>query len=139
VRKFFAARRDAPTLTVELPGKTPVDGVYYAMVSNSSPWTFLNSRPVVTNPGTSFDCGLGVFAMRGMGVLGTLRTARQLLSDSGGPASPLLLRTDDVAHVRLRSNGPIGVQLDGDYVGTREIVDFAAVPAALEVVAPKLR
>lgn len=138
VRKFFAAQRKEPALTIELPGREPIDGVHFAMVSNSSPWTYLDSRPVRTNPGTSFDTGLGLFAMRTMRVLPSLRITRQLLSVSGEPVSPHLVRTDDVPGVRIRSNRPIGLQMDGDYIGTRRVVDFTARPAAVQVVAPKL-
>lgn len=122
---------------MELPGREPIDGVHYAMVSNSSPWTYLDSRPVRTNPGTSFDTGLGLFAMRTMRVLPSLRMTRQLLSVSGDPRSPHLVRTDDVPGIRIRSNRPIGLQMDGDYIGTRRVVDFTARPAAVQVVAPK--
>jgi diacylglycerol kinase family enzyme len=109
------------------------------MVSNSSPWTYLGSRPVRTNPGTSFDTGLGLFAVRTTRVLPSLRITRQLLFVSGGPKSSRIVRVDDVPGVRIRSNRPIGLQMDGDYLGTRRVVDFTAQPAAVQVVAPKLR
>lgn len=138
VREFFKARRSGPTLTIELPDHAPITDVHYAMVSNSSPWTYLNSRPVRTNPDTSFDTGLGVFAMHSVGVVTTLRVARQLLDSSGNPSHRHMSRLDDVPSVRIVSARPIGLQMDGDYVGERDVVEFTAVPAALQVVAPKL-
>ncbi|NUS42438.1 MAG: diacylglycerol kinase family lipid kinase [Mycobacteriaceae bacterium] len=137
VREFFAARGKEPMLTLELPGREPVSGVHYAMISNSSPWTFLNKRPIVTNPDTSFEKGLGVFAMRSTRVLGTLRVAERLLRGKP-PVSKALARVDDVPRVVVRSTGPVGLQMDGDYVGQREVVQFTAVQAALRVIAPKL-
>lgn len=137
VREFLRARGSAPTLTIELPGRAPLGGIHYALISNSSPWTYLNKRPVHTNPGTSFDTGLGVFGMRSIGVLQSLGMARQLLSGSDGPSSPLLTRVDDAPRVRISSTEPIGLQMDGDYLGQRNVVEFTAVPAALQVVAPK--
>ena len=74
----MAFSRREPTLTLELPGREPVSGVHFAWVSNTSPWTYSNSRPMVTNPGCSFDSGLGVFALDGMKVLPTLRLLRQI-------------------------------------------------------------
>ncbi len=62
MREFLASARKEPTLTLHLPGADPVGGVHFAFVSNSSPWTYANSRPVWTNPETTFDTGLGVFA-----------------------------------------------------------------------------
>lgn len=136
ITQFFASRRTEPALTLELPGEEPVTGVYYAFVSNSSPWTFLDTRPVHTNPGTSFKTGLGVFAMTTMRVLPSLRVVRQLLARKGDPSSPHLLRADDVTRVRARSTRPIGLQVDGDYLGLRTHVEFVSVPSILEVVAP---
>src|SRR5947209_8131709 len=75
-----AFSRREPRLTVELPGRDPIPGVHFAWVSNTSPWTYSNSRPLVTNPGCSFESGLGVFALTGMRVFPTLRLVRQLLS-----------------------------------------------------------
>ncbi|QCQ91975.1 diacylglycerol/lipid kinase family protein [Rhodococcus sp. SGAir0479] len=136
VRAFFRARREDPTLTVHVPGHDPVDGVHYAFVSNSTPWTYLNRREVHTNPGTSFETGLGLFAMRTMRVLPSLRVVRQLLAAGLSPKSHSLIRFDDVSHIRIRATAPIGLQMDGDYIGVRSDVTFTAVADALTVVAP---
>ena len=47
-----------------------------------------------------------------------------------------LIRHDDVAAITVTSDTPISCQIDGDYVGLREIMTFTAVPGALRVVAP---
>lgn len=136
VRAFFRARREEPTLTVHVPGHDPVEGVHYAFVSNSTPWTYLNRREVHTNPGTSFETGLGLFAMRTMSVLPSLRVVRQLLAAGLSPKSHSLIRFDDVSQIRIDASTPIGLQMDGDYMGLRSAVTFTAVPDALTVVAP---
>lgn len=137
VQEFFKSKGNHPTLTVELEGAEPVSGVHYAFVSNSSPWTYLNTLPVHTNPGTSFDTGLGVFAMRSTSMVSTLRLARQLLTPGAEPKLDKLFRVDNVPCARFTSSEPIGLQMDGDYLGLREEVVFHSVPQALEVVAPK--
>ncbi len=68
VREMLSNVREEPRLTLELPGREPVSGVYFAFVSNASPWTYANTRPVWTNPDTTFDTGLGVFATTSMNV-----------------------------------------------------------------------
>lgn len=136
VRTFFRSKRADPNLTIEIPGTEPVDGVHYAFVSNSSPWTYLNAREIHTNPGTSFDTGLGVFAMTSTSVFKTLRVVRQMLTAGARPRAKGLLRVDDVPRVRIRSMTPIGLQLDGDYIGLRSDVEFVGVPDILDVVAP---
>ncbi|MGK8509892.1 diacylglycerol/lipid kinase family protein [Nocardia asiatica] len=137
VRQFFLARRKEPSVRVEIPGRTPVEGVHYAFVTNTTPWTYLNATPVHTNPGTRFERGLGVFAVRSMAVAPTLLLARQLLAANGNPKSRNLFREDDVPTVRIESKEPIGLQIDGDFIGKRNVVDFTAVPDILAVVAPQ--
>ncbi|TQM30929.1 diacylglycerol/lipid kinase family protein [Nocardia bhagyanarayanae] len=139
VRQFFRAKRREPQIRIEIPGLEAVDEVHYAFVTNASPWTYLNATPVHTNPGTSFETGLGVFAVRSMAVLPTLLLARQLLAPNGNPKSRNLFRDDDVPSVHIETKEPIGLQIDGDFIGKRNVVDFTAVPDVLEVVAPQPR
>ncbi len=80
VREMLASARREPSLTLHLPDRDPVSGVHFAFVSNSSPWTYANTRPVWTNPTTTFETGLGVFATTSMNVWANLRLVRQMLS-----------------------------------------------------------
>ncbi|MEV5652059.1 diacylglycerol kinase family protein [Nocardia sp. NPDC052254] len=137
VRQFFRAKRREPVITVRVPDHPPVPDVHYAFVTNTSPWTYLDHRPVRTNPGTTFERGLGVFAMRTMGVAPTLSVARQLLTENGDPKGRNLFRLDDAPTVRIEAATEVGLQIDGDFIGRRNVVDFTSVPEALEVVAPK--
>ncbi|MBB3035660.1 diacylglycerol/lipid kinase family protein [Hoyosella altamirensis] len=138
VRTFIRERKLTPALTVETPDGAKEEGVYYAFVSNASPWTYLDDRPVYTNPGADYDSGLGVFALKTARWMSTLRIARQLVFPRrGGPRHRDLLRIDDVKEIRITSSRPIGLQLDGDFVGLRENVTFRATPNMLDVVAPK--
>ncbi|WP_072687892.1 diacylglycerol/lipid kinase family protein [Rhodococcus marinonascens] len=136
VRIFFRSKNAEPTLTVRVPGHEPVEGVHYAFVSNSSPWTYLNTREVRTNPDITYDTGLGVFAMKSTALVTTLRVVRQLLTPGTRPNSGKLVRVDDVPSVRITASEPIGLQMDGDYIGLRKSVEFISVPDALDVVAP---
>ena len=136
VFEFFRNKRHEPSLSVRLPDEDPVEGVHYAFVSNSSPWTYLDTRPICTNPDTTFDTGLGLFAMRTTSVPRTLRVAGQLLRKGAKPKSPHLIRRDDVPRVSLRAQQPIPCQIDGDFLGEPTGADFRAVPRALDVVAP---
>ncbi|OBF60820.1 diacylglycerol kinase [Mycobacterium sp. 852002-50816_SCH5313054-b] len=133
----LAFRRREPTLTVELAGRDPVPGVHFAWVSNTSPWTYSNSRPLVTNPDCSFESGLGVFALTEMKVMPTLRMVSQLLGKGPKGNPKQLVRDDDARCVRVTATGrPIASQFDGDYLGLRESMTFRSVPDALPVVAP---
>jgi diacylglycerol kinase family enzyme len=136
IREVLASARKEPTLTLHLPDREPVAGVHFAFVSNSSPWTYANTRPVWTNPATTFESGLGVFATTSMNVWANLRLVRQMLARQPRIKAAHLLRDDDLPWLRVTSDTPVACQIDGDYVGQRDAMTFAAVPDALGVVAP---
>jgi len=129
--------RREPNLVLERPGHQPVSGVHFVWVSNTNPWTYSDDRPMVTNPGCSFESGLGLFALTSMKLIPTLRLLRQLLAKRPKLEAEQLIRDDDISHVRVSTMaGPSACQYDGEYLGLRETMTFRAVPAALAVVAP---
>lgn len=136
VREVLASVRKEPTLTLHLRGREPVAGVHFAFVSNASPWTYANTRPIWTNPGTTFETGLGLFATTSMNAWANLRLTRQMFARRPDPVARHLIRDDDLAWVRITSAVPVACQIDGDYVGSRETMTFRSVPDALSVVAP---
>ncbi|VEG52505.1 diacylglycerol kinase catalytic subunit [Mycolicibacterium aurum] len=136
VREVLASARREPRLTLHMPGREPIPGVHFAFVSNSSPWTYANSRPVWTNPGTTFETGLGVFATTSMNIWANLRLVRQMNSRKPRLDAKHLIRDDDLAWLKVTSDTPVACQIDGDYVGMREMMQFTAVADALAVVAP---
>ncbi|BBX71458.1 diacylglycerol/lipid kinase family protein [Mycolicibacterium psychrotolerans] len=136
IREVLASARAEPTLTLHLPDRDPVTGVHFAFVSNSSPWTYANARPVWTNPDTTFETGLGVFATTSMNVWANLGLVRQMLSRNPRLDARHLVRDDDLAWLKVTSDRPVACQIDGDFIGPRENMEFVAVPDALGVVAP---
>ena len=135
VRELLAGARKEPSLTLHLPDREPLSGVHFAFVSNSSPWTYANTRPVWSNPDTTFETGLGVFATTSMSVWANLRLARQMFSKKPKIEAKHLIRDDDLPWLRITSDTPVACQVDGDYVGPRNAMTFTAVPDALGVVA----
>ena len=49
------------------------------------------------------------------------------------PASSALIRKDDVNRITVTCSEPVGLQVDGDYLGLRKGATFCSVPAALRV------
>lgn len=136
VREVLSSVRKEARLTLELPGREAVSGVHFAFISNSSPWTYANTRPVWTNPDTTFETGLGVFATTSMNVWRNLMLVRRMLSKRPTIKAKHLVRDDDVAWVRVTADEPVACQIDGDFLGLRSEMTFRAVPEALSVVAP---
>ena len=139
-RATIAYSRKQPRLTVELPGREPISGVFFVFVSNSSPWTYADDRPMCTNPGTSFESGLGVFGVTRLKVVPSLKLVAQMFSKRPKIEGEQVVRDDNAACVRVTcADPPMASQFDGDYHGVRERMTFRAVPDALEVVAPPLK
>ncbi|MCV7299550.1 diacylglycerol kinase family lipid kinase [Mycobacterium barrassiae] len=136
IREMLANARKDPALTLHIPGRDPVEGAHFVFVSNASPWTYANTRPVWTNPTTTFETGLGVFAITSMNVWANLRLARKMLARRPRIEAAHLIREDDLTQLRVTSDTAVACQIDGDYVGLRETMTFTAVPDALAVVAP---
>ncbi|MGV9671408.1 MULTISPECIES: diacylglycerol/lipid kinase family protein [unclassified Gordonia (in: high G+C Gram-positive bacteria)] len=137
VTSFFTNAGGTSTFTVTADGHEPVDGVRFAFVSNTSPWTYLGRREIRTNPTTGFGTRLGVFAATSTGVLRNLPLALRLLGGAD-PKARHLFRDDDVTWVAFAAAEPIDVQMDGDYIGAFTDIRFDFLPDALDVVAPEL-
>lgn len=133
VKLYLRADRGAGPLQLEIPGMATAEGGHLVFVSNVDPWTYLGNRPVRTNPDTSIDGGLGVFALRSLGLPTILRVGGAMLRRHGDPRGRKLIRHDDLPTLTVRSATPIGFQVDGDYLGKRTAVVFSSVPNALKV------
>jgi len=136
LRQFYRQTdRRRPTLTIELAGQPSAGPVFLGIVSNTAPWTYLGGRAVQASPQAGFDTGLDVFAMSSLSSLGTWYAVGQMLTNNGKPPHGRhILTFHDQAVVTLRSERPVAFQIDGEYVGEREIVSFRSVPDALRVV-----
>ena len=134
IQYFLGTNRRVPLLTLEQPGEPAEPGLAWLLVQNTAPWTYLGDRAVNPNPLASFDTGLDVLALRVLQVPSTARTAMQILSRRPDPKGKQVLRLHDLAGFTLRSAKRVAFQMDGDYLGDVDKLDFASIPAALRVV-----
>lgn len=138
LRQFYQQTdRRRPAITIELPGHRSDGPVFFGIISNTAPWTYLGTREVNASPRASFDTGLDVLALRTLSSLATFTTiGRMLLAKAGQvqSGSRNALTYHDQKLVILRASRPVAFQIDGEYVGEREHVTFRAVPDALRVV-----
>jgi len=136
VRRFIASpTRRHPPLRLERPGQPPVGPLCLAIVSNTRPWTYLGARPLVASPEAGLDTGLDLLAARRLDVLGTTATLVRMLAPGGRPAAGAsMVGMHDLAEFTLVADEPLAAQLDGEYVGDRQRLEFRAAPQALTVV-----
>ena len=131
----MASRSGTPLVLTGLD--EPVsDPVGMVLVGNTSPWTYLGRLPVDPLPGASFDLGLDLLALRHVGLTRTLRVARQALGRrQRAPRGGNVGHRHDIAGFTVQADEPVAFQVDGDYLGARDAVQFQSVPKALRVVA----
>ncbi|SDO26410.1 Diacylglycerol kinase family enzyme [Nakamurella panacisegetis] len=133
ISEYFRTDRRHPRLTLTIDGVPAPTPAHLVFVSNVDPWTYFEGRAVRTNPGTSADRGLGVFALTSLRLPTVLRVSSQLLRTDGDPSSRHLLRKDDVNSITVSCSEPVALQVDGDYLGLRTGATFTSVPGALRV------
>jgi diacylglycerol kinase family enzyme len=135
VREFLRADRRRPTLHLERPDGSTVDRLFYAVVANCDPWTFVGNRPLRPTPQASFDNGLDVYARLRMGTVsamyGLAQMARRKPPTSTGRGA---LLEHDLPGFVLRADRPVPVQVDGDPLDSREKIQFWSIARALQIV-----
>jgi diacylglycerol kinase family enzyme len=135
-RYYYITDRRRPALTLDAPGQSPVTGLFMGVVTNSSPWTYLGSRPVLPAPHTDFNSGLDLFALRRLRTLTTLAALRHMMHASEQlPSGRDVVSAAALTDLTFRADRPIAFHIDGEYLGETEGVAFRFVPDALCVVA----
>jgi diacylglycerol kinase family enzyme len=137
VRRYYRGTdRRVPALTVERHGRPPANGLFMAIVTNRSPWTYLGGRALLPVPNPDFNSGLDLLALRRLRVGTVLPAVAQLLwVRSRPPRGRHLLSEPGLDALSIRSARPIAFQVDGEYLGETRAVEFRFVPGALRVVA----
>jgi diacylglycerol kinase family enzyme len=127
---FDSAR---PSLRITLPDGTQSPPLLTVITSNSSPFTYLGSVPMVIAPGADYDRPLEIFGLRRMEFVHTLRLVVSSFAGSGLlRRSPQVWRTSSEVAV-IESDVPFDVQVDGEYRGERTRIELGWEPAALDV------
>jgi diacylglycerol kinase family enzyme len=110
-----------------------VDG-YFSIVLNTNPYTYLGNRPLDLSHAATLDRGLVVITfttMRATAILGSLLGA---LRGGGVEPSAHLDEQIDLAHLVIEHDTPFPYQVDGDYLGESDRLEFHHVPDAVKLV-----
>jgi diacylglycerol kinase family enzyme len=114
-----------------------VDDGYFTVVLNTSPYTFLGNRPFDIAPEATFDRGLVAVTVRALGLPMAATLARTALMN------PRTLRKSrnvdfrtDLESFEVVGHRPFPYQVDGDYLGEVDRLQFRHEPDSLNLVLP---
>jgi diacylglycerol kinase family enzyme len=117
-------------------GGDEVDG-YFAVCLNTNPYTYLGKRPLDIVAEATLERGLSMVTFRSL----KLRTLLGAAASAFGFGRDLRqhrnldVRTD-VATLAVHGYGPFPYQVDGDYLGETEHLEFRHTPGILKLVVP---
>lgn len=133
VRTYFNQERRTPLISGDLPDGERLPELFLAIVTNSSPWTYLGRIKIRTAPRSSFDAGLDLVGTTSFGIATTIKHAGEIIVGRQGPRGHDVVHRHDLPWVTLMSQVPLPVQVDGDSLGESTRLHCTAVPDALRV------
>jgi diacylglycerol kinase family enzyme len=137
VRHFFTGSdRKQPALLLHREGEEPIDGVFLAIVQNTSPWTYIGAHPVNPSPRASFDTGLDLWATKTLRTAQAVRLSTRIVFSRQRGNPKAMVSWHDLDEFRITAVRPTPMQVDGELVGDVTDVTFRAVRSALRVYVP---
>jgi diacylglycerol kinase family enzyme len=129
--------RSRPRLAVRFPDGRVVDDGYFGMCFNTNPYTYLGNRPFNVAPDATLGRGLVMVTLRTLAAVPFLSIAASALGTGERLRRHRLVdyRTD-LAGAIVTGHGPFPYQVDGDYLGEVDRLEFRHAPDALTLVAP---
>jgi diacylglycerol kinase family enzyme len=136
--------RDEPHFSLNFDDGTPgdpeagseVSDGFFTIVLNTNPYTYLGNRPLDLSPAATLDRGLVVVTFRTMQATAILRSLAGALRGGGVKPSAHLDERRDVSSFTIEHVQPFPYQLDGDYLGETNRLQFTHVPNAVRLVSP---
>jgi diacylglycerol kinase family enzyme len=137
VRHYYRGTdRRIPALTMERDGLLATKDLFLTIITNRSPWTYFRHRAVLPVPNPDFSSGLDVLAMRQVRLSTIFYLVSQMMwIRRRPPRARDVLTVHGAESLSVRSERPIAFQVDGEYLGEIEAIEFRFVPRALRVAA----
>jgi len=128
--------RHDPHFSLDAGEHGRVDDGYFSIVLNTNPYTYLGNRPLDLSPAATLDRGLVVVTFRTMRVRPILRGLGSALRGGGVTTTEQLVEWRDVDQFVVEHDEPFPYQVDGDFLGSTNRLDFDHVPDAVQLVFP---
>jgi diacylglycerol kinase family enzyme len=108
-------------------------GLFLAICQKTRPFTYLGSREMHLCPQARLEKGLDCLALDTLRTPTVLRIVAQTFGSGKHVRNPHVLSLHDQERIEVTCDGPIPVQMDGEYLGDRDRVLLEAVPDALSL------
>jgi diacylglycerol kinase family enzyme len=129
--------RSRPRFAVHHTDGTVVDDGYLTIVLNTNPYTYLGDRPLSLAPEATLDRGLASITLRTMAFARTMRIIGSALGSGRGlRRSRWVDHRVDLDGLTIRGHGPVPYQVDGDYLGDADVLEFRQAESVLDLVLP---
>lgn len=128
--------RTRPHFRVTTPEGVLDDG-FFTIVLNTNPYTYLGNRPLDLSPAATLDRGLVAVTFRTLRAMAIFRSLAGALRGGGVKETAYLDEQCDLEHFVIESAEPFPYQVDGDYLGELNRLEFLYVPDAVRLVFPQ--
>ena len=113
-----------------------IDDGYFTIVLNTNPYTYLGNRPLDLSHAATLDRGLVAVTFRTMKATAILRSLAGALRGGGVERTDYLDEQIDLDELIIEGTVPFPYQVDGDYLGEADRLQFQHVPNAVHLVFP---
>jgi diacylglycerol kinase family enzyme len=121
---------------IALPGET-ITHAGFAIVSKTSPYTYLGTRGLTVAPEAGLDSALSLTAFESMSALTLIGgAASAMLSGRFLAHRPGVIHRSALTELDVTSNRPFPWQVDGDFVAITNRLEISYEPDVLDLVVP---
>jgi diacylglycerol kinase family enzyme len=114
-----------------------IEGGTLTIVSKTSPYTYLGNRPLLVAPAAGLDTPLSVTVIKARRASSMLTlAAAAFVSPAALHRHPNVEHRDNVTSATITGTEPFPYQVDGDYLGEVNRLDFSYEPDVLTLVVP---
>ncbi len=113
-----------------------IDDGYFTIVLNTNPYTYLGNRPLDLSPAATLDRGLVAITFRTLRAMAIFSSLAGALRGRGVKQTPFLDEQVDLNALEVESDEAFPYQVDGDYLGEINRLEFHHVPDAVNLVFP---
>ncbi|MGH9184888.1 MAG: diacylglycerol/lipid kinase family protein, partial [Acidimicrobiales bacterium] len=129
--------RSRPRFAVHHSDGSVIDDGYLAICLNTNPYTYLGNRPLNLVPEATLDRGLAMVCFRTLAFVPIMRAiGRALVGRRGVQGMRHVDARSDLGKLTVTGYGPVPYQVDGDYLGEIETLEFRHEPDVLRLVLP---